>query len=250
MDPFLKKISKYQYPTIEELSKLNDDKKAPNLHRFGFEDQWNNVQIQENLIKGNINQYHRLNHLYEWDQQLADKIIDLQTAYVYLLVHFRRGIPKTTNEYIKNTSIQPNYENLKFYLTYLHYIIVSIIDNILQIINLFFDLGFKEYQISKGEIIKKLRKRNFDKVADEIKEFYDDFARYSNFRNALAHRFSPLSIDRRSVIEDNSPYKKITLEGNNKFPDFEAEISSVQDSFDHLRFFMEKLKNILFSIKI
>lgn len=247
MDPFLKKILAYKYPTLEELSKIQDDLKAPDLHKFGFVDQWDSKQIQENLINGSNEKYNKLSHLYEWDKLLEDKIGDLQTAYVYVLVHFRRGIPTTAEDYISNVSIRPNHDNLKFYLAYLHYIIVSIVDNILQTINLYFDLGLKENQIHKDKIIKKLREKGFDKVAIDIKEFYDDFAKYSNVRNALAHCFSPLFIDRRSVLDEKLPDRKITLGGNNEFPDFEAEILSVEKSFSHLRSFMKKLKNIFFS---
>lgn len=242
MDSFLKKISKYKYPTLEELSKIQNEQKVPGLHRFGFKDQWNIEEIQNNLINGNTLKYNQLSHLYEWDKLLEDKIVDIQLAYVYVLVHFNRGLPRTAKEYIENTDSQHNYENIRFYFTYLHYIIISIIDNILQIINVYFDLGKEENQIYKDKIIEELRRKGFYNVADYINGFYDDFARYSNFRNALAHRFSPLSIDRRSILDEKLPDRKITLGGNNDFPDFEAEILSVEDSFSYLRSFMKKLR--------
>lgn len=239
MNKFLETISTYRYPSIEELIKIQE--KSPRLKRLGFKDQLTEEKIKESLIEGTFVEYDKLTHLYEWDQLLADKIVDLQKAYVYVLVHFRRGVPATAQDYINNVSIRPNYDNLKFYFTYLHYIIVSIVDNILQIINVYYRLELPENKVCKDKIINKLREKLFNNMADEIKGFYDDFFKYLDLRNSLAHRFSPYAIDRRSELDENIP-DKITLGFNNDFQDFENEIVKVEEAFDRLRSFMDKLR--------
>lgn len=240
MDSFLEKILKYQYPTKEELIEIKD--RSPKLQRFGFKDQWNNKSIKENLINGSTEKYNKLSHLHEWDKLLENKIGDLQTAYVYVLTHFNRGVPETVNEYIKNVSIRPNYDNLIFYFTYLHYIIVSVIDNILQIINIYYDLGLQEYEVNKNSVVKKLKTLNLDNLVIDVENFFNDFFKYSNLRNAIAHRFSPYFLDQRSKLDEKECQKKITLGGNNDFQDFKHEIVQVEEAFGRLRSFMGKLR--------
>src|SRR5690606_15641615 len=194
MDPFFKKILRYQYPSKEELTEIED--RSPMLRRFGFIDQWNNKLIKDNLINGSNEKYNKLSHLYEWDKLLKNKIGDLQTAYVYVLVHFNRGVPRTAQEYIENTDSRPNYDNLRFYFIYLHYIVISVVDNILQILNVYFDIELPENKVYRCKVVKKLGERGIQTVADIINTFYNDFEKYTDSRNTLAHRYSPYNIDR------------------------------------------------------
>lgn len=241
MGSFFKNIEANRYPSLEELNKIQD--KFPILHRFGFKDQWGNEQIQNKLIDGNIRSYNKLNHLHEWDKLLADRIVDLTTAYVYVLVHSNRGVPRNANEYNSKKDIRGNYNNLKFYFTYLHYILISIVDNILQIINVYFDLELKEKKVMKDPIINGLNKKDILNVAECINTFYSEFNKHSNLRNALAHRFSPYIIDRRSKLDENNPDNKITLRVNNDFADYKTEIKIIEEAFDSLRSFMNELSN-------
>lgn len=240
MQSFLKNISKHQYPSLEELAKIL---KAPNLHRFGFKNQWNTGELPEKLIDGKLVEYNRADHLYEWDKLLGNKIVDLQTAYVYVLVHASRGIPRTAQEYINNVDIRANYDNLRFYLTYLHYIVISIVDNILQIINVFFELNLSENKVFKDKIIRKLKQFGYQTVVDSIEKFFNDFNKFSDHRNAIAHRFSPYDIDRRAEVVENTTNNTIILGFNNDFCDFESEITNVEKSFDLLRSYITQLRH-------
>jgi hypothetical protein len=116
MNSFLKQLSEYRYPSVDELEDIQN--KSPDLNKFGFFE--NDVLPAADV---DFVEHKKISDVYNWDKILGSKIIDLQTSYVYTLVHYNRGIPLTSQEYIDQPFIRPNYDNLKFYITYLHYCI-------------------------------------------------------------------------------------------------------------------------------
>lgn len=138
MSSFFENIASYKYPTLAELELFAA--RHPKLYNFGFPDQWNTVALQNNLIISNIETYIKRSDLFEWDKLLHNRIIDLNQAYIYVLVHFNRGVYKNIQEYLDDPKWRANQMNVRFYFSYLQYVIATVVENIYQIINVYFNL--------------------------------------------------------------------------------------------------------------
>lgn len=221
--------TKFKYPTQEEIESIND--KAPGISRFGF-------PMCFPTDFEDLTVLHRYDNLHSWDMLLHSKIADFDTCYMYVLIHLKRGVPKTSTEVISNEPFRINYTNVNFYLGYLLFCFQAINDNILQIINLHFMLGFKEKDVKREKIVEKL-KLNYQSISIATVDFYGKIKNLVELRNSITHRFSALEIDRRAHLFTD---KKIVMPMSNELPDYEILMKTVEHSVFELKKYIEVLK--------
>ena len=130
--------AKFSYPTQQEIDSIQD--KVPGISRFGF-------PVVFPFDFHDLALFHRYYNLYSWDMLLHNRIADFDSYYMYVLIHLKRGVPKTSKEVIADEQKRINYINANFYLGYLLFSFQAINDLILQILNVYFECGLSEASI-------------------------------------------------------------------------------------------------------
>ena len=191
------KASDFTYPTKEELEFAS--KLIPNLHTFEYE----YISDIEALTcsDSELKLIFKKNHLFCWNLYLRNKIGKFQFAYTNSITYYKRGIPSKDDN--QDSKLYINLIQFYFYSETFYYFLISVRDIILQIINVYFDLGFKEDRVSHIEIIKSLADQPVAKI---LTKYSTQLKNHSDIRNSLTHRFPVNEPDYRSS------YREVTYE--------------------------------------
>lgn len=142
------KTDDFKYPSLEERSIARE--KFPNFSNSGFE--YKNEIISILVENKTLSEANNANNLYWWDNCLQKKLAKLNNAYINIITNYYRGIPKNTTEFEKENYL--NKIQFDFYLETLYYFLFSVRDIILQILNIYYNIGLEEYELS---IFKKVK---------------------------------------------------------------------------------------------
>jgi len=208
------KASDFTYPTKEELEFAS--KLIPNLHTFEYE----YISDIEALTcsDSELKLIFKKNHLFCWNLYLRNKIGKFQFAYTNSITYYKRGIPSKDDN--QDSKLYINLIQFYFYSETFYYFLISVRDIILQIINVYFDLGFEEDKVSQDKIITRLGDQP---VAIILRKYKTQLKNYSDIRHSLTHRFSVNEPDYRFIS------RKKTYEPSNNI--FEKIKRSIPEKF-------------------
>lgn len=182
--------SEFVYPTREE--RIEAVSKYPKLTTFGFE---NINEIESFMNKRPMASVKTKKDLFEWDTCLGNKLGKLNETYIYLVTHYNRGIPEKLDNITNKESI--NSFLFGYYSEIFCYHYFSSRDCIFQIVNTFYGLSLKEYEVS----FQKLKNLEIDgDVVQLIRDFNEETRELNNIRNEFTHRFPPNYPDYRPEI--------------------------------------------------
>lgn len=221
--------AKFSYPTQQEIDSIQN--KAPGISRFCF-------PAVLPFDFDNLALFHRYDHLYSWDMLLHNRIADFNSCYMYVLIHLKRGVPRTSKEVIANEQKRINYINANFYLGYLLFSFQAINDLILQILNVYFECSLSETNVCLRTIKQKLQ-NSYPNIVTVLDNYVCATKDINELRNALTHRFSPLEIDNRAQVKSET---KVTLPMSNDLPPYDDILKTIESSVSELKKYMEELK--------
>lgn len=184
------KATDFRYPSKEESKSINETFIEP----FGFE---SIHEITAILNRIPIKTVHKNKLLAEWDNHLINKAGNLYSSYQNSLVHFHRII-NASSEVDKNYKIV-NRIQFDFFSEVYFYFFQGMKDTTAQILNLYFDLGLNEKQISFNKIQKRLIKNN-TAVHILSQKLLDNTEKATEIRNSFTHRFPSSYPDFRPTL--------------------------------------------------
>jgi len=188
------KADDYRFPTRDERKAIYAAE--PELRPIGFDFTSPLVAIlNENVL---VKDAHQRDNLHWWDNCLQNRIYNLSQAYLNALVHFQRGIPDDLNDFEEHQYI--NRLQFDFYVETYYYFFAVTTDNIAQMLNIFYGLGFKETSIHFNEKFATVLPAN---VRAEVERFFKSTRDAKEFRNSFTHRYPPNQVDNRSGVEIN-----------------------------------------------
>jgi len=187
--------SRFTYPTKEELESAN--KLFTDIPIFEYE----YISDREAIMSPDHKLAHKKNHLYNWNFCLQNKLAKLRFAYTNSIVFYNRGIPTKNDK--PDSDLHINQIQFNFYSETFYYFLFSVRDIILQIINVYFDLGFEENRVYQGRIIKRLRNQPVNKILIKYSKQLEDSEK---IRQTFTHRFPVNEPDYRSS------YREVTYE--------------------------------------
>lgn len=163
----------FKYPSKGERKEAENS--YPNLFNFGFEYK----HSFESILNGDKSFYEigKEASLYWWDICLLNKFGNLNIAYINTYVNHKR-------DWLENGEA-PELQ-FKFYSETFYYFLFSARDIMFQILNIFYDLNIKEYDVSAKNLKKKLTD---DCVLEMILKLETGLKEASEIRNSFTHRF-------------------------------------------------------------
>lgn len=221
--------AKFSYPTQQEIDSIQD--KVPGISRFGF-------AVVFPFDFHDLALFHRYDNLYSWDMLLHNRIADFNSCYMYVLIHLKRGVPKTSKEVIADEQKRINYINANFYLGYLLFSFQAINDLILQILNVYFECGLSEARIYV-RTIKSVLQHSHPNIVTVLDNYVSATTDINDLRNKLTHRFSPLEIDNRAKLESTT---KVIMPMSNDLPDYDRFLKTIESSVLELKDYILTLK--------
>lgn len=237
------KMSSYVYPTKEEWGKFGNE--ASVLSNFGFP----LVSALELLMKGEktISEVNLIQNLHEWDCLLNKKTWNLRESFMNALVNFYRGIPLISEDY-KDENKMINLLQYELYSEMTFYYLISIRDLVLQIINLAWELQLAESTdkliegrklVTVNNIKKRLEEYDYQNIRTIVVEMEADMEEAKAIRNSMAHSFSMLDSDHRSIISsDGSTY----WAGTGRMISFEEQVRIMRKSLEVMSIFIKTLR--------
>lgn len=223
----------FKYPSLEERRIASEN--FPNFSNFGFEHKHEIISILEK--NKTLSETNKAINLFWWDNCLQNKLARLNNAYINTITNFNRGIPETTSEFEKENHL--NKIQFDFYVETLYYFLFSTKDIILQILNIYYNIGLKEYELS---FFKKIKKGISDsKLVTLLEKFNSGLKPASDIRNRFTHRFPINQPDYRTNLSDNNGNEMLSFgSGNTTTP--KEIISNIDESLIVLADFLEQLK--------
>ncbi len=222
----------FKYPSLEE--KRIASKFFPKFSNFGFE---NDIEIISILERNKtISETNRANNLYWWDFCLQNKLAKLNNSYINTITNYNRCIPEKTSEYEKINYI--NRIQFDFYAETFYYFLFSARDIILQILNIYYNIGLEEYKVNSKMIMSKISE---SKIVTLIERFSNDLETASDIRNGFTHRFPINQPDYRTKLSDNNGNEMLSFgSGNTTMP--KEIVSNINESLIVLADFIEQIK--------
>jgi len=223
----------YKYPTRDEKNNIDDN--FPKIDLFNFKP----TNIMKSLWEDSqsIEEVHKLDNLYYWDQCLINRIAKIRETYIFAMANYNRGF---SDEYSTcKTEDVINHILFDYYSEVFFYFFSSTVDIIAQIINVYFAIGFDEDEVHFRPVIYKL---NAGEIKDALTDFDKQISNTSKYRNRFTHRYTPNLPDLRSVLSSD---KNILGFGSSKVVQSEEIVASIDDSLDKISILMKSLKNSL-----
>ncbi|MBZ4667322.1 MAG: hypothetical protein PWP07_843 [Epulopiscium sp.] len=232
-----------KYPTKEERMKICGDK-ADVINRIYLD---NNVNKFELSLSDFEDGYYNIQMQY-WLKEFNNRAFDLIVNYTLLKYYYDAGIPdeewyKSPGENGKSVQYFPHFEKkhygilywFSFYVDSYYTRFEGLIDTIYHIINIKYRLGIKPSSEFRGNVLKKLKKK--DKALFEYLNSLPDnpvYRQINEFRNNIVHNYRPNQIDSgftRTINPDGS--KIITMSVGNYTTSTEF-LNNIKDSLDLL----------------
>jgi hypothetical protein len=233
----LLKARDFKYPNERERKQAM--KNFPKLEKFYFEYK-NDFELffSENLRAKEV---HRIYNLYWWDECLGNRIGFLGETYTYVFTQELRGLKygAANNENI----LQVNKILFEYYLELFYHFFISTRDIVLQILNLYFRVGYEEEKVSFNPETPKLFDKLPTSVLTTVKSFYNnvDIRKAVKLRNSFTHRYTPTGPDYR--LEFKIVDGKETLAGGGiKRESNESFINNINKVLTHLSIYLNDLK--------
>ncbi len=223
----------YRYPTRDEINNIYDN--FPKIDLFNFKPTnimkslWEDSQSMEDV--------HKLDNLYYWDQCLINRIAKIRETYIFAMANYNRGF---SDEYSTcKTEDIINHILFDYYSEVFFYFFSSTVDIITQIVNVYFVIGFDEDKVFFRKVINKLKDKT---VKDALNDFDMETSNISTIRNSFAHRFTPNLPDLRSELSSD---KKILGFCSSKVLQSKEMVASIDNSLNRLSALMINLKKII-----
>jgi len=223
------KSEDFQYPTKEERQLA--EKNFPDLENFNCKYRSSLDLFIQN--KKSTNEY----NLFFWNLNLKNKIGNLKQAYINVYVHYHKLSDKNGEDLNENDFL--NIFQFNFYSEIFYYFLFSVRDVILQILNLYLDLGLKEKGVLMNTIMKKLTGR--EPELSIIEKLEQDLAKSSEIRNSFAHRFPKNQSDDRIQHIQTAEIEGFNFTGEQEVKPSEI-MENINDSLIIMKKFILELK--------
>jgi len=223
----------YKYPTRDEKNNIDDN--FPKIDLFNFKP----TNIMKSLWEDSqsIEEVHKLDNLYYWDQCLINRIAKIRETYIFAMANYNRGF---SDEYSTcKTEDVINHILFDYYSEVFFYFFSSTVDIITQIVNVYFAIGLDEDKVFFKNVINKLKDLT---VKDALNDFVMETSNTSTIRNSFTHRYTPNLPDLRSKLSSD---KNILGFGSSKVVQSKEIVASIDDSLNRLSTLMISLKKII-----
>ncbi|MGX5858302.1 Cthe_2314 family HEPN domain-containing protein [Dyadobacter jiangsuensis] len=190
-------FSELKYPSKGEVSAVSAT--LPKFEKFGFPYV---KELEMILEKGaSFEEVKKAGDLFWWDNYLSNKIGKLRISFIISMANFERGV--LSDEFSMNVEI--NRILFEYYVENFYYYFFSVRDTILQVINLYFELGISEEGVNFASVLELNSSVTVDAALQKFKKKVK-FA--SNIRNSFTHRYPLTKKDFRSTIEGSGNDKR------------------------------------------
>lgn len=232
-----KKIIKpryYKYPSLLERKNIND--KIPQYERFNFK----KIKVFESILshKLSIEETNRLDNLFHWDMCLSNKFGKLKETHLFIITHSERGF----NENPLSCNQREIVDRILFdyYVEIFYYYFFSTIENIAQILNIYFNLKIDEGDIYFNQSL--FNKISNNQIKEQLELFYKTISDAKKIRNSFTHKFPINEKDYRTKLSKKN--EKITLSGGS------GEIISTGKILNDITDITNSLKNLTDKLKL
>jgi hypothetical protein len=185
-----------KYPSAKEFKGIIE--KCPVLMVFNFKyKHLLELLKEENMTMNNVS---RMTNLYAWNDCLYYRLRNVRDSYLYAITNYNRGF---VEDYSKCTHKQLiNRSQFNYYAEIYYYYYFSSRDIIAQILNFFYSIGKKEFQVHfNKEFISKIPGQEEKGI---LMKYERETKSANEFRNGFTHRYTPNLPDNRSeIVRDN-----------------------------------------------
>jgi hypothetical protein len=234
---YLIKAREFKYPNEHERKQANKD--FPSLDKFGFEYK-NDIE----MIFGGLRakEVERRYNLYWWDECLGNRVGFLRETYIYLITQKIRGLKK--EKATDDLKLELNTILFEYYLELFYHFFTSTRDIILQIINLYFSVGYKDHEVSYNTENPKKFNQLPHQVLATLNKFYNNTSikKAIDLRNSFTHRYTPTGTDYRLVFKIEYG-KEVLAGGGIKRESNQSFLDNVQEILAHLATLLVELRN-------
>jgi len=231
-----KKILKsryYKYPTLLEREKFSNQ--IPKYRKFNFKQ----IKVLESVLSNKLTlaETNRLDNLYHWNMCLSNKYGKLRETHLFIITHSERGFKE--NHLSCNQREIVDRILFDYFSEIFYYYFFSTIENIAQILNIFFNLKIKENEIYFNQSFFNKIKNNHIKESLEL--FYETISDAKKIRNSFSHKFPINEKDYRTKLSKRN--EKMTLsKGNGKIISTEKILSNIMEITNSLKNLTDELK--------
>ncbi len=228
------KADDFKYPSLDERRKANLN--YPNLKNFGFKYTSEIISILDNYPMEEVK---RRSHLYYWDICLLNRLGKLRETYIFLFTSFSRGFADGFDKISEKDFI--NHFLFDYYAEIFYFYFISTVDNIGQILNIYFNLGKDEDKVHFKKLASKIDNII---VKNLIKNFIENTSQTEDYRNAYTHRFPLNHPDYRPELSHVNGHKVFSW-GSGRYIKSTEMMKKINESLSFLDSFMSELKKKL-----
>lgn len=226
------KSEEFKYPSKKERAEA--EIKFPTLKNFGFE--YNNGI--ESILKNEKSFYetNKVVNLYWWDNCILNKIGKLNNAYVNTFANYNRDLIENGDEPIKGKYIHRL--QFDFYAETVYYFLFSARDVVFQILNIYYDLEIKEYNVSAKSIKQKMTNSSISELLMNLEK---DFETASKIRNSFTHKFPKNQKDYRMNYSKVGDSERLSAGSGNELKPQEI-MENIDESLRNFASFLNELR--------
>ncbi|GAB3048984.1 Cthe_2314 family HEPN domain-containing protein [Spirosoma pulveris] len=240
----------FKFPTRNE--RVIARKDYPEIQPFNFGTQSQINDLLSSLTSDGepqdipLKEISRREHLFQWNLVLMQRFDKLRGTYIRMITSHNRLI---TNG-LTNNSVTERNANIylfEYYAELFHYFFISSRDIVAQILNTYYEIGVKEYDVKFNEnLFKKIFKKD-SSVSNALQVFDQSISTLLKRRNQFTHRFTPTRVDYRPKYEEINGMKVMSLGLglDSTTPSAEALVKDVNESLQILKTLMDSCKLVL-----
>lgn len=222
-------------PTKEEFKAINPV--IPKISKFGFKGFSFKPTNDENQVL-------KEEKLFGWDNVvLNNKINHFNRAFLYSLLIFERKLPKEL------IYIDDNYRNFIFYLEFAYISLSSIVDVLLQIINIYFNIDvpikkvtFNYNSTKLNMFTQNLKDKHYD-LFNLLVEFHRKNDTVKDIRNSSIHRYPDIFINMLPEEIKENDKKSVTLSS------FTEDLPDCKELLDKLKYGVNLVEELFEELK-
>ena len=204
------------FPSLVGLNFIYQKKENHNLI-FNFLDEltFENLLTQTDTST-TLKSIDRNSKLNKWNQELTFKILNLRNTFIYLSTFYDR--------YQSDKQAKSN-QYFQYFVEIYSYFYISIFDNMLHIINIYFELDIKSKAVKLKHVVEKLNLSDFS--TQECSKITVEFGKRTSYlrgemRNLFAHHDNPfhfyletslnnyaLNVAYKATIDNDQAYEEI-----------------------------------------